>query len=235
MELSSDFSIGRNPMCDLVLHDTMLSRRHFRVEFDGQGWFVEDMESKNGTWKEEKAISREILCEGDVICAGRYSFEFHERMAEGAKRYCASRMSRPADPHEALQGTIHGMMYAEAEESMAETGVAVQRKRPRPIPMPTRMVGLLEEAEGGTAVSREKKKLPIMLELPDEYDLQPTGETVRRPAAPGGTPAPEKKKGWWRVWTGWRVKLNLDLAAFVLILALLAVGLYAIAAYIPHW
>lgn len=42
--------IGRDPSCDLVVDDERISRRHARLEDDGSGWRLVDLDSKNGTW-----------------------------------------------------------------------------------------------------------------------------------------------------------------------------------------
>jgi pSer/pThr/pTyr-binding forkhead associated (FHA) protein len=42
--------IGRNPECALVLDDDYASGRHCRIYPSGEGWFVEDLGSTNGTY-----------------------------------------------------------------------------------------------------------------------------------------------------------------------------------------
>ena len=42
--------IGRNPECTLVLDDDFASGRHARIYQDGDGWYVEDLGSTNGTF-----------------------------------------------------------------------------------------------------------------------------------------------------------------------------------------
>jgi len=39
--------VGREPDCDVVLDDDRVSRRHARLAFDGSGWSVADLASKN--------------------------------------------------------------------------------------------------------------------------------------------------------------------------------------------
>ena len=41
--------IGRDPACELVLEDARVSKRHARLEWNGAGWSLEDLGSKNGT------------------------------------------------------------------------------------------------------------------------------------------------------------------------------------------
>lgn len=41
--------LGRNPECTLVLDDDYASGRHARVFYDDKSWYVEDLNSTNGT------------------------------------------------------------------------------------------------------------------------------------------------------------------------------------------
>lgn len=42
--------LGRNPNCDFVLGDDYSSARHARLFRRGNEWFIEDLDSRNGTW-----------------------------------------------------------------------------------------------------------------------------------------------------------------------------------------
>lgn len=52
MELGSfeDFTLGRAETCDFVLGDDYASSHHARLFRRGSQWFVEDLESRNGTY-----------------------------------------------------------------------------------------------------------------------------------------------------------------------------------------
>ena len=45
-----DITIGRGNECDLTLDERQISRQHVRLFRDGEHFFIEDLESKNGTW-----------------------------------------------------------------------------------------------------------------------------------------------------------------------------------------
>ncbi|GAB4574032.1 MAG: hypothetical protein Kow0077_18540 [Anaerolineae bacterium] len=47
---SDEFLIGRGEDCQLVLTDRAISRHHARIWREGLSYFIEDLESKNGTW-----------------------------------------------------------------------------------------------------------------------------------------------------------------------------------------
>lgn len=52
MELGTleDFVLGRSPECDFITGDDYCSARHSRLFRRGSEWFVEDLESRNGTF-----------------------------------------------------------------------------------------------------------------------------------------------------------------------------------------
>ncbi|MAS33329.1 MAG: hypothetical protein CL610_04945 [Anaerolineaceae bacterium] len=60
--------IGRGEECDLVLDERQVSRQHIRIFKDESKYYVEDLESKNGTWlngNQFKGIRQ--LSDGDEI------------------------------------------------------------------------------------------------------------------------------------------------------------------------
>lgn len=63
--------IGRDPGCDLVLDDPMVSARHARVIFDANGAQLEDLRSTNGTFlRGQRVSSRMPLQVGDTFGLG---------------------------------------------------------------------------------------------------------------------------------------------------------------------
>lgn len=68
--------IGRNPECVLVLSDDFASGRHARVYRDGDGWFVDDLGSTNGTFIGDQPIGQHVpLREGSRIRIGQTVLE----------------------------------------------------------------------------------------------------------------------------------------------------------------
>jgi len=67
----AELVVGRSEECDLVLADRAVSRRHARL-FEEQGsWWVEDLGSRAGTWRNGRAISgRERIGPGDRLGLG---------------------------------------------------------------------------------------------------------------------------------------------------------------------
>lgn len=60
--------IGRDEGCDLVIPDRQISRRHIRLYFADGGYFIEDLESRNGTWVNDQQLhGSRPLYNNDVI------------------------------------------------------------------------------------------------------------------------------------------------------------------------
>lgn len=63
-----DLVIGRDEDCDIVIPDRQVSRRHVRIYREEDTYFVEDLESRNGTWVNgEQLKGSRRLCDNDVI------------------------------------------------------------------------------------------------------------------------------------------------------------------------
>ncbi len=70
-------AIGRDPGNDVVLRDDFASVRHAVVSQDGEGWWVEDVGSTNGTFVNgERLTHRAPLHFGDELEVGRVRMRF---------------------------------------------------------------------------------------------------------------------------------------------------------------
>lgn len=61
--------IGRGGECDLVLPERQVSREHIHIFREGDGYYMTDLDSKNGTWLNGKQVKAETvpLKDGDEI------------------------------------------------------------------------------------------------------------------------------------------------------------------------
>ncbi len=65
---TDSFLIGRGEECNLVLNDRAVSRQHARILRDHGQFFIEDLESKNGTWVNgEQLLGSRPLTDGCKI------------------------------------------------------------------------------------------------------------------------------------------------------------------------
>jgi len=71
------FIIGRDPLCHLRPHSSLVSRRHCAVARWGGRILVRDLKSANGTFLNQKKITNQVEVQnGDVLDVGNLSFSF---------------------------------------------------------------------------------------------------------------------------------------------------------------
>jgi pSer/pThr/pTyr-binding forkhead associated (FHA) protein len=69
--------IGRTSECDICLpDDAKISRRHARLEWNGQTWVLLDEDSTNGTFVNGERVSERELRAGDVLEIGDYQLRY---------------------------------------------------------------------------------------------------------------------------------------------------------------
>jgi pSer/pThr/pTyr-binding forkhead associated (FHA) protein len=64
--------IGRDPDCDLCVADEVVSSRHARLIYRYMQWWVEDLQSTNGTFLNEQRVeTATVIIKGDELRIGR--------------------------------------------------------------------------------------------------------------------------------------------------------------------
>ena len=79
----SQLLIGRDPTCDICLPNELVSAQHARLSFHHNQWWVEDMQSTNGTFlNDERVYTPTVLISGDELSCGKInmSLTFGERI-----------------------------------------------------------------------------------------------------------------------------------------------------------
>ena len=75
-------TIGRLPNNHIVIDNPAISGVHARVVRDGPRCILEDLQSTNGTFVNEKAVTRHELRSGDVVLIGKHTLLFDGRASE---------------------------------------------------------------------------------------------------------------------------------------------------------
>jgi pSer/pThr/pTyr-binding forkhead associated (FHA) protein len=69
-------SLGRDTTSDVFLDDITVSRTHARIERRGDGFFVKDLGSLNGTYVNGEAVEETKLARGDEVQIGKFKLVF---------------------------------------------------------------------------------------------------------------------------------------------------------------
>jgi len=68
--------IGRDPACDYTISDSTVSARHTRLVFRRGHWWVEDLQSTNGTFLNHQAVDEPVvITSGDKIRCGQVTLK----------------------------------------------------------------------------------------------------------------------------------------------------------------
>jgi pSer/pThr/pTyr-binding forkhead associated (FHA) protein len=67
---------GRHPESDIFLDDITVSRRHVEIRHEGDGYYVYDVGSLNGTYVNRERVDRAPLRNGDELQIGTFKLVF---------------------------------------------------------------------------------------------------------------------------------------------------------------
>jgi hypothetical protein len=76
LPLAGSVVVGRSTECEIVLNDSLVSRRHARLYVDSYGVILEDLGSANGVYVDGERLERQrLLRPGQRIVIGAQAFE----------------------------------------------------------------------------------------------------------------------------------------------------------------
>ena len=73
-----ELTIGRNPDNDILIDNLAVSDRHARIIRGADGYVLQDLDSTNGTFVNEKKINQVALQKNDTIDIGKHLIEVTE-------------------------------------------------------------------------------------------------------------------------------------------------------------
>jgi pSer/pThr/pTyr-binding forkhead associated (FHA) protein len=76
------FTLGRDVRSDWVIRDPLASREHALIKKNADGFYIEDCESRNGTFVNEEKITNQKLSDRDQIRIGSFLITFSEKEIE---------------------------------------------------------------------------------------------------------------------------------------------------------
>ncbi len=97
---TSTFTIGRDPGSDLPLnHDTLVSSHHARIVREGNHYWLEDLDSRNGVFLGDQQLAERVLIgPGTTFTVGRTQLEFTPLKNLSAERRRADEMTLKLPP-----------------------------------------------------------------------------------------------------------------------------------------
>ena len=131
-ELTRPIVLGRAPDCDIAIPDITLSRHHCRLEpsENGRSWQIVDLHSKNGTHFLGQKVENHVFRDRDELRIGRTRLTFRAGEFVPSSKVKTRGVIRPTDPHEALAGTVTGIVLCEPGETETYEGMPVPQPRP---------------------------------------------------------------------------------------------------------
>lgn len=91
-----DTTIGRRPGNDIVIDNLAVSNNHASVHTIGPDSFIQDLDSTNGTFVNNKRIAKHHLVHGDIVLIGKHLLVYDNEQARGQGDANTTVMHKPA-------------------------------------------------------------------------------------------------------------------------------------------
>ena len=96
-------TIGRNEVNDIQVDNLSVSKKHATITKENDRYIIEDLKSTNGTYLNEKTISRAELNDQDLITIGKHTLEIYlNRQIGGGKNIINDTMLLKTEKHEKM-------------------------------------------------------------------------------------------------------------------------------------
>jgi len=73
----NEIMIGRNAANDIAIENLAVSKQHARIVKQDEAYYIEDLNSTNGTYLNKISITKKALKNNDIIIIGKHSLEIH--------------------------------------------------------------------------------------------------------------------------------------------------------------
>ncbi len=73
----NEIMIGRNVANDIAIENLAVSKQHARIVKQEGAYYIEDLDSTNGTYLNKIRVTKKDLKNNDIIIIGKHSLEIH--------------------------------------------------------------------------------------------------------------------------------------------------------------
>jgi serine/threonine protein kinase len=140
---------GRQKTCDVQIMDSMASREHFVVRRDGSLYTLVDLESRNGTFLNDRKVSERQLEFGDVVRVGSAEYLL---VKEDGDTELKDLLTRKYEIQEKIGEGGMGIVYKALQKSMDRI-VAIKILAPKYCARPRLIEQFIREARAAGALN----------------------------------------------------------------------------------
>src|SRR5712691_11510608 len=126
-----DMAIGRRPGSDVLLDNLAVSGNHANIFTVGEDSFIQDLDSTNGTFINNKKITKHHLKNGDIILIGKHSIIYvNDKVEKSADNFAKTLIINPAASKAAAQADAQKpTVVAGADKKPAEAASGVDTRQ----------------------------------------------------------------------------------------------------------
>ncbi len=177
-------SIGRREDNDIVIDNMAVSGHHVVIEEEEPNYYVlVDLESLNGTFLNEKKVTRERLYDGDMLLVGKHILSFVDLRPED-QRPVRGQDDKGEQPVAAFRDTV--ILDTKAQQELLEKHAAEKGVSPDAAvekPKKIELKGSITILSGGTPEIIELDKRLTTFGKSDEADVKCSGLLIGKTAA----------------------------------------------------
>lgn len=120
------YVIGRSDDTDMMISSKEVSRHHAAIEYDGTTCFVQDLESTNGTFVNDRPIKKHTLHAGDQITIGDFLLVLDD--GTGAVNYPeATEVGRKGNVTEIIEDKFTSLRSKLKDKSLADEFLKIEQ------------------------------------------------------------------------------------------------------------
>ncbi len=140
LDQETETSIGRHPSCSITVSQPSVSRRHARLWWEAGGYYVQDLDSSNGTYINNQRVTKASLADGDELRCGDFKLRYVEAgagtMVEAIEEAAGPRVVGTIRPRSDPPSVDPSKSVAPVAVGRISKRPGVPPKRSRPTPRP---------------------------------------------------------------------------------------------------